>query len=672
MEDKPHTEPSSGLERLKNALASATRDYLVTVRSEGAGLEALRGLSRGGPLSWLGLFVLLLNLLASGYLAFRGRAYAVITAEVWEGAQVSVPSPALYLAIIFMAVAWAYLLTGAASAGPGIYVLAAVYIAFYGLIVGISLGGTLWFVVVPVWLLLLGGWVASGRPTRWRLPLLFLLSLTVSMLIYPSLGVKAILPGTWGRWALAVILFAVVANPLALRAKRFRPLLAFGVSLVFFAGLYALAIWRTPGNELLANSFLALDHLLSLVGLFWYWLGLDILGDAQNLAGWFGRVAEALVPGRVLRVAAFVLWVLWWVVAYVLIHGIPLFLVAGLARLRLGEVFLQSYLAARPGLLLDPSTPLHWAVYYSLYYTPAIAGVAVVLLCARRLTEDRLIGLLAVTVAGFFTVWGAFGLYFSLTTKSPEEMLGFWPMVIFIGGIFWQILKACAALLSGSKTRPLLFLGFMLSLGAISLLELAAKHTLFQQELTSNSFLGLTYLGIPYMLYVSLYKRRRYTFVSSRSLLLLFGLGMVIAIPALLLRRAFFVPVLWMLAVAATVWRSGAWDDRLDGVVYLGAVASGYVVYYTNPILIPVPYFTQFLRQFLDWQMQYVGTKVWPWEMRWWVIALAAAGAAAIQGYMLFHAHRATGATRWLLAVLGTALALALFGGAELVLQVLV
>jgi|GEM_PF-2317861 len=665
MGDKQQAQPASLFVRLRRALFGVARDYVLIVRggSEGAGLATLKGLAHSGPLSWLGLAALAVSLVAAAYLTSQGHRYPSLEAEVYEGLRVTVPSISLYLALLCIAFGWAYLLAGTAAAGLGAFVFTAIYVAFYGLLIGISLGGSPWFTIIPFWLLILGGWVAASRPIRWRLPLLLLLSLTVSMLVYPSLGLKAILPATWGRWVLAIVLFLLLANPLSLRRRALNPSLVFIITFLLFMGFYALAIWRTPPNDLLGNSFLALNSLLGVAGLFWYWVGLDVLSDGKNLVDWLTKAVKTLVPGRILTISAFVLWIVWTALAYVLVYGIPLALVAILERFSLGSMLLRAYLALRPRITLDVTTALHWAVLTSIYFVPSIALIALILLGLRKLSHARITSLLALSVGLFVAAWGSFGLWLAFASGTTDSALGSWPMLIFLVGMFWQVLKVSSDLVAGGRTRSMLFLGFLLSLGGISLLELSAKQPLFQQELTLNSYLGVVYLGIPYVLYISLYQRHGYTLPSTGKLLLLFALGMLSAIPALLLRRGFLVPLLWAVSVLATVWRNEAWDDPWDGVVYLVASALGFTVFYTNPILLPIPYFTQFLYQLFELQSRYVGSRIWAWEeARWWWILLGAVGAAAIQGHLFFRAHRLRGRARWLLVLLGTVLAASFLG----------
>jgi len=659
MEEKHQAKDAPAFTRLRRVLWRTARDYAVTARSEKAGLETLKGLAHSGPLCWLGLAVLLMELVAAAYLAVQGQRYPLIGAQISEGQRAIVPSPVLYLSLFFVAFGWAYLLAGAASRGLVVYVLVAIYVAFYGLIIGINLVGSLWRAIVAMWLLFLGGRVAFAQPSRWRLLLLLPLVLVVSVEGSPSLPI----PSPWNALVLGAMSLLLVASALPLRGRVPNPAIAFAVSFILFAIFYALTIWLTPASELLFYSAVSLDYLLGFLGLFWYWLGLDVLNDARSLAGWLMRTLSAFLPARVLRAVALSLWALWCAFAYWLVYDLSPSMEAALRGSRVGEALLKASVALRSRLYLDPRTPFVKAVTYSLYATIGIVIVTLILLGLRRLSPRRLTGFLMLSLAGFVAIWGMVGLQSSIVSAS-EETVGFWPMLILLGGMFWQVLKVSSDLASGGRGRPLLFLGFLLILGGISLLELWTNRVWFQLQLSANMLIGLAYLGIPYVLYTAFYQWRQYTPVSSKELLLLFVLGMLSAIPALILKTAFFVPLLWLGIILGTVWRSGAWDDLWDGVVYLGAPALGFVVFYSNPIQLPLAYLMYF-PQLAELSARYLATMILPWEARWWWILLSAVGAAAAQGYLFFRAYQLRGRRRWLLALLGTALAAALLALSE-------
>jgi len=639
----------------RKAVVSSVKGYVVTMRgrAEGAGLATTGTLLRAGPLGWLGLLALLFNVVVTAYLIFQPQAYPALRAILWEGEEITLPSPALPLSLLFISLGWAYALCGAAMAGPWVYFAVAAYVAYYGLYAGINLAGTPWFVLPLFWMLVLGAWATASSANRWRRLPLLALSLLVALLTYGSLGLGAMVPaglGTWGRLALGGIYFALVANRWVLGGHSMKPGLAWGVSLAIFIAFYAASLWHSPGEEVLANVFLATNGLLGLVGLFWYWMGLDLFNGARDLAAWLAGTVRRLVPRRALAVIVFVLWAVWALVARLLAFTPPLHLAESLGDTNWGRALLRLPSALSMDLLS--------ALEYDFYLTLVIATVAFILWRVKRLSPEGLVWLLGLSTAVFFALWGTFSHLFAVASEGGKIEAGLWPIIVYVGGMFWQVFKVSPDLLAGEtslapKIRLSLFLGFLLLLGSISHLELSARYARFERELSLNPLLGVLYLGLPYLLYTLLYQQKRYTPVPSRHLLLLFALGMLSAIPALLLKRILLAPLFWFVIILGTVWRSARWDERWDGLVYVAAVALGFISFYTHPLFIPIPAFTASLAHLADVQQHYVFGVIYPWDFAWWRIALGALGAAIILGYLLAEARLAQRHRSLLLVLLG-------------------
>ena len=164
----------STMSRLGKAVYTPAREYVRIVRggSEGAGLSTLKTFISGGPFFWLGLAVLVLSLLATAYLGLQGHRFPAVRAELWAGEAVEIALLALWASLLVMAFGWAYLLNGAARYGLGAYVVAAAYVTYFGVIPGVIRADALWFLAVPLWLLVQAAWLASGRGGLWRYPLL--------------------------------------------------------------------------------------------------------------------------------------------------------------------------------------------------------------------------------------------------------------------------------------------------------------------------------------------------------------------------------------------------------------------------------------------------------------------------------------------------------------------
>jgi len=648
-------------------LYAAARDLVVMgVRGEASGLATVRVIWQGGPLNWLGLAALGLGIAATVYLVLHGQALPHLQAELWEGEVVAAPAGALGPSLLLFAIGWAYLIVGSLALGLGAYVMVAAYATYYCLPVGFGLQGTPWMALLPIWLLFLGGRLASSRPGRWRLPLLGALSLLVGMFLYPVVRLKALVPLPWGFFVMGGLCLAVVANPWALRPRPLRPAMAFGGSLAVLVALFVAALVQSPSEEVFGNAFLAIHDLLGSVALFWYWMGLDLFGGARGLANWVAGALKALLPERALALGIWGLWMLWGACAYGVVHRPvpPLVLIQFLLHYDWGRTFLQAYAASWP------SDPLMWTLDYHLYLTLAIIALAVTLALFRRLMTHRLLGLLGLFVFSFLCIYSYFGLAHSFQRDETGSALGFWPLVAFVGGMSWQVLKAGSSLAAGERWRPWLFEGFLVVFGGISLLELAAGYRIFEEELSLNTYLGALYLGLPYLLYTYVYERQHHARIRPRQLLLLFGLGLVSAIPCLVWGHIIVAPLLWWPAVVVALWRQGGEGERWDGLVAGVTLALGFVVFYARPVLIPVPVFVGLVRRFMEAQIRYTANVIWPWEGRWWWILLAALGAAAIQGLLLGQARVSQGWRRSLWLALGLVLSVGLLAACESALEV--
>lgn len=199
----------------------------------------------------------------------------------------------------------------------------------------------------------------------------------------------------------------------------------------------------------------------------------------------------------------------------------------------------------------------------------------------------------------------------------------------------------------------------------ICLLELTAGYPYFEKELVLNPYLGAVYLGVPYVLYHHVYRRLGDAPLATRDLLLLFGLGLLSAVPCLATGRLTFAPALWGLAIFATVWRQKPWQGPRDGVVYGLAAALGFVTYYTHPTFIPIPAFIPLLGRFLALQQTYGSRIIWPSEGRWWLLLVASGAAASVLGWAWSWARQSTGQRRMGLLMLGPTLGMALLAACE-------
>jgi hypothetical protein len=132
---------------------------------------------------------------------------------------------------------------------------------------------------------------------------------------------------------------------------------------------------------------------------------------------------------------------------------------------------------------------------------------------------------------------------------------------------------------------------------------------------------------------------------------------MLTAAACLALGQPLLAPVLWPLWVLAIAWREQGWRAWWTGVVYTGATALGFVVFYTHPVILPLPPLP-FLARLVQGQENYARQVIWPWEARWWGLLLAAMGAAVLMGSLLSRARTTRGRGRVFYLVAAPALAL--------------
>jgi hypothetical protein len=293
---------AAALRRLSQALWNR---FLDTLREPWAAVRTLRGLVRTAPLTSVGLLVLLATIVATAYLSQSGQHLLSLSAELWEGNAIAVPAAALCFSLGAVSLGWALVLVGAASASLPLYVLSASYASFYALSPGLGVAGSIWFVLIPLWVLMLGACCRSPLQWRWRILLLGWLSVVTAWITYPSLGLTRLVPGTAGRVLLLLLYLVLVAGPWARRRPRIRPGPALGLTWLLLATFYTYALYRSPPGDVLADTFVAFYYLLGLLSLFWIWLGLDLFSGAQSTAWWLADTLRSVLSQRVLAPVLF-------------------------------------------------------------------------------------------------------------------------------------------------------------------------------------------------------------------------------------------------------------------------------------------------------------------------------------------------------------------------------
>ncbi len=662
--DQPKSKPSRPLSRLWDMVVSTLRDYVVSVRWKGEedGVAAVQNLIGRGPLYWPGLVVLSLAVIAAAYLSLQGQRFpAVSTVYVQE--TVRIPLPALYLSLAVAAFGWAYLLVGALAAGLGIYCLVTAYVTYCGLMLGSGSGSLAWraaAVLIPIWLLALGGWGALAQRTRWRPVFLLLLSLLAALHSYAGLHLQTVLPLPWGLLLVAGIYFALAANRWVASRRPIHPVLAFTVSLVLFGSLYVASLRSAPANQFMPYVVFVFQYLLYFLEIFWFWMGAQLIDTARTLAGWTLAKIEATVPRRVLAPFLGVLSMGWNIVLTVLTHAYELEGTPAAASAGWRGAVLQAYLRLKPSLALVSANQYHSVVNAALF---AYVGV---LIAKKKYSHEKLLQLVGASLLVFFILYGYFGAFYSLS-GATEVLSGLQPLLLFMALMLWETIKAASDLAAGSRNRAGLLLGCLLVVASISVFELAAHSSHYALTLTVTPFFGAIYLGLPYLLYTVLYQQRHYAPVPAEQVRTVFLLGMLSAIPSLVAGRVFFAPCLWLLITLVTVWRWGRWEHFWDGLTYLLALGLGFAVYYTYPLFVPIPIFARFLNQLALFELSYTAHNIPPWDPRWWKTFVGVLGAAAVLGYMLARARQSEGRRRTAIVVLGVLLSVALLALGEYV-----
>ena len=653
--DRQNSKPSSRWSRLWDLVVSTLRDYVVNLRWKGEeeGVTAVQGLIRRGPLYWPGLAVLALAVLAAAYLSLQGPHFPALS-TAYVGQTVQVPRPTLYLSLLVAALAWAYLLVGAHATGPGVYVLVASYVAYFGLYLGQGLASrAIWLVLIPLWLLLLGAWGAASRRTRWRPLFLLLFSALAGQYSYLALGLQTRIPSPWGVLLMAAVYFVLAGNHWVAIRRPIRPTLAFAVSLVLFASLYAAALWSAPAGQFSPAIVFVFAYLLYFLEIFWFWAGAQLVDSARKLSTWtLGRI-EATVPRRVL---APVLWALsagWSILLLILtyaykLEGTPLAASPGWRG-----AALQAYLSMKPSLAVVEANRCHALVNLAIFI---YLGV---LVRKKEYSDQKMMRLAGISLLGFFLPYVYFSAFYSLS-GATAILSGLQPLLLFVALMLWEVVKAAAGLAAGRGNRGGLLLGCLLLVASISLFELAADASYFALLVAGTPFLGAIYLGLPYWLYTFVVEQRRSTPVPAQQLYLVFLLGMASAIPALITGWIFLAPGLWLLIALATAWRWGRWASPWDGLTYLLATGLGFGVYHVYPLVVPIPTFAGWLQKLVQLQLSCTARQLLPWEPHSWQTLLGALGAAALLGYFVVRARQSVGHRRAVLLVLGAVLSTAL------------
>jgi hypothetical protein len=573
----------------KRGIARAAWDYVRDMYGNQAGLGfwLIRGLWRAGLPGRVGLVLL------GGGLP--------LAAVLLSGALISGDSLALIFGLTLFATAWAFALSAATRLSLPGYVIVCAYLAWYGILAGGELAGTPWFALPTTWMLWVGGAVGDAMARRWRWVWRWVLCFGVAYLTYGAWGLYRNLPHSW-YWPGQVVLSLVYLGALALTDRLRKPLAlgrtfwgTLGVVVLFFV----LAGWK-DGGALRENTVLSFQGILGLVDLFWMWLGGSLFVGALEAGEWgTGRVGQWL-PERFTRWLWPVCWLTTAVVGY---------------------------------LLLWPSAPvqLMWPLYrlgvytwvdtwsYTMYFT--VRGQAFVSLAAlvvvlagvlfrkRRWLSPAWIN--GVWIAAFIGQLGYHQAMTAFWTVEAEATapLAFWPALVLLGGLTWQMMTAGRGWAGASWARLYGLVGALLLLVSVSTVLVGVGSPTVILEYTLYSFLGILYLGVPLVLRALLFRDADVEPLSGGQLALCFGLGCLSAAVILGINpyagtHLALAPLLWAAALVLLGRRLVRLDVGWEGATAGGALALGFATFWMSPEMLPIP-----LLAFVNaWQQRYVDT----------------------------------------------------------------
>lgn len=556
-----------------------------------SGLWLMRGLWNAGPVGQVGLLMLIGTL---------PLAAALLSGVLPSGGPLMLP-----FGLTLFTAAWAFALAAATRLSLPGYVIVCAYLAWYGIVAGGALAGTPAFALPTMWMLWVGGAVGHAMP-RWRRWLwLWVLCFGVAYLTYGAWGLYRTLPKAW-YWPGQVILSLVYLAALALTNRLRKPPAlgrTFWGTLVVTALFYMMA-GRRDAAALSENTVLSFQGILGLVDLAWMWLGGSLFVGALEAGAWGTGKVGARLPEKLTRW----LWPLCWGLVAVggwllLSPSVPTALMLPLYRLGV-----YAWVDAWP-----------YAVYFAVQGQVWVSLAALVVVLVGALLRKRERPLTVLTSAWINGVWiaafvGQLGYHQAMAAFGTVEAeaaapLTFWPALVLLGGLVWQMIEAGSGWSRASWARLYGLAGVMLLLVSVITVLVGVGSPMVILEYTLYSFLGLLYLGLPMALRTLLYPDADTAPVSGGRLALLFGLGCVSAVVVLGIDpyaglHLMLAPLLWLAVLALAGWRLARLESGRDGAFVGGVLALGFAIFWMSPEVLPIP-----LLVFVNtWQQRYVET----------------------------------------------------------------
>ncbi len=554
-------------------------------------LWLLRGLWNVGPAGRLGLTLLIIGL---------PLAAALLSGVLPSGGPLMLP-----FGLTLFTAAWAFALAAATRLSLPGYVIACAYLAWYGVLAGGALAGTPAFALPTVWMLWVGGAVGYTLP-RWRRRFwLWTLCFIVAYLTYGAWGLYRALPKTW-YWPGQVVLSLIYLGLLLLTDRLRKPPTpgrVFWGTLAVIGLFYGLAA-RRDAAALGENTILSFQGILGLVDLVWMWLGGGLFVGALEVGEWGTEKIGTWLPEKWTRW----LWPLCWgLMAFggwlLVFSSAPPALMLLLHRLGL-----YAWVDAWP-----------YAVYFAVrgqvwVSLAALTAVAVGLIwrkVGRLPSALTLAWLNGVWIAAFFGQLGYHQAMEAFGTVEAEAAapLTFWPALVLLGGLLWQMIEAGGEWSRASWARLYGLTGALLLWLSVSTVLVGIGSPMVLLEYTFYSFLGVLYLGAPLALRALLYPDAEAAPASGGRLAQLFGLGCLSAVVVLGINpytglHMALAPLLWLAVLALAGSRLARLESGRDGAFVGAAMALGFAVFWMSPEMLPIP-----LLVFVNtWQQRYVET----------------------------------------------------------------
>lgn len=602
--------------RWKRGLLRAAWDYVRALYGDQAasGFWLIRGLWGAGPVGQVGLLLLAVAL---------PLAAALLSGVLPSGGPLTLP-----FGLVLFTTAWAFALAAATRLSLPGYVIVSAYLAWYGIVAGGALAGTPAFALPTVWMLWVGGAVGHALP-RWRRWLwLWVLCFGVAYLTYGAWGLYRNLPEAW-YWPGQVVLSLVYLTVLTWTNRLRKPPAlghTFWGTLAVVALFYALA-GRRDAAALGENTVLSFQGILGLVDLAWMWLGGSLFVGALEVGEWGTERAGAWLPEKLTGW----LWPLCWGLVAVggwllLSPSVPPVLMLPLHRLGV-----YAWVDAWP-----------YAVYFAVRGQVWVSLAALAAALGGVFLHKRGWLLTALTPAWINGVWiaafvGQLGYHQAMTAfwtveEAAAAPLTFWPALVLLGGLVWQMIEAGGGWSRASWARLYGLVGVLLLLVSVSTVLVGVGSPTVILEYTLYSFLGLLYLGLPMALRTLLYPDADTAPVSGGRLALLFGLGCVSAVVVLGIDpyaglHLALAPLLWVAVLAFAGWRLARLETGRDGAFVGSVLALGFAIFWMSPEVLPIP-----LLVFVNtWQQRYVETvlnrPVMEAGQLWFTLLALAAGA---------------------------------------------